>query len=305
MNITKIIILVLCIFSICLPSSLSGNEKLYCFTCEKRIKRNRNYYLDSNKNLFCSKKCFQRSLPKCSICKRQETKMLKSSDGNIYCIRCSKLPRCNSCSQISTQTKRLKDGSIICSTCNEEGYTDYDKIILIFNRVREELDKKLGLITPNNIVLKVVDKKELDKRSGQPGQPVSGCYKYEYKTKTIIKKDHLGRIISKKTKIVNKKHTIYVLSHLKLDKLKSVLVHELTHDWHHYHYPKLKDLTDSEGAAQYITWVYCKMNDFPHLAKEVELNRHPVYANGFNRVKAHAQNKKLPGLKSYLDSKYR
>jgi hypothetical protein len=75
--------------------------------------------------------------------------------------------------------------------------------------------------------------------------------------------------------------------------------------WHHYHYPKLKDLTDSEGAAQYITWIYCKMNDYPHLVKEVENNKHPIYANGFKQVKDHARYKKLSGLKSYLDSKYR
>ena len=302
-NLFKFFIITILLITFIFPC-LANTKRLYCSTCNKSIRRNRTYVVDSEKNPYCNQRCFRKTLPACSLCQRQAPKMLKAHDGQIFCIPCSKLARCSSCQKPGAKIQ-LPDDRKLCTSCYTNGINDINTIRKYFNHVREELKVKLGLFTPNLIHLKVVDKRELDQKSGQPGQPVSGCYHYEYKTQTTIKKNRLGKVVDKKTKIVNKKHTIYVLSHLPVDKLKTVLAHELTHDWHHYYYPKLKDLTDSEGAAQYITWIYCKLNNLPNLAKEIELNKHPVYATGFKRVKSHAQNSKLTGLRSYLDQKYR
>ncbi len=293
-----------------------GKEALRCSQCKDRITVGQ-YIKLANGTIFCSKRCYEKTLPKCSVCgkkchggytlkgKRYCSKkciattykkcqlcgqpspsgMIFNKDPNLfYCPKCSKLPKCFSCSK-PCKGYMLKDGRYICSNCNTTAVISRTEAKKLFNEVRSVMKHKLKLYTKHNVIFQIIDRSTLLKLSPHIGDIKElGLYSYKssYTTvtetsKSLFGKDKVNSFIKDKKENFN----IYVLYGLPKNKMIEVIGHELGHDWQQAHFPNIKDLKIKEGWAEYVATLINIQYHQKNMNKRMEENPDPIYGAGY------------------------
>ena len=92
-------------------------QALSCSVCGREI---RGQYLRSEGRILCSPECWEKILPRCSLCDAplagRYVKFVTGGRERLYCLKCSELPRCFSC-DLPTNGASLPDGRKLCPEC--------------------------------------------------------------------------------------------------------------------------------------------------------------------------------------------
>lgn len=321
----KIQVILLICFSLSVTSVNFGNyafldfsavaATLRCAICGKKIS---GQFLKNDKGQsFCSKNCFAKSLPKCSVCgrpsqisngnkfycsqnclestwplcsncgHRDKEGVLRGLDKKFLCKKCSEKPTCFSC-HMPADGSRFADGRYICKSCSKTSVSDLSKIKDISEEVRKLMKEKLHLSTEHEIVYKVVPQNELQGKTTHEHQGIElGLYKFEQLVeKTTITKTFMGETSTKtEEKIKNQSHTIYFLFGIPEDKLREVAAHELAHDWMQEYYPQITDLKIKEGWAEYVASRVNVIQGRAPMNFRMQKNSDPIYGEGYRMIK--------------------
>jgi endogenous inhibitor of DNA gyrase (YacG/DUF329 family) len=312
-----------------LPGCYTANaaQKIYCSQCGHRITGK---YLKSGNRYYCSKRCLEKSLPKCSVCGKPAT--IKRSDGKYFCSqrclaktwpvcsacgrhskegikrgvdhiflcsRCAAKPKCFSCFMPADYGK-LSDGRYICKHCHKTAVIQQSKAEKIANEVRNIMRDKLAIFTDHNISYHLVSQTDLKKHLTHDDKGIElGLYRFEQTIeKSTITKKSLGRVINTTTeeKIKDETHQIYFLFGIPENKFREVAAHELAHDWMQEYYPNVTDIKIKEGWAEFVASLVNKISGNSAMNRRMELNKNKIYGDGYRMIKKYVQNYKIEGL---------
>ena len=304
----KILFLILC----CIFSTAFA---LNCKICHKKIRGN--YLKDEKKNVFCSKKCYAATVPKCEYCQKPCTngaftffkkyycskkclhnvarcqscnhsttqiRMIVNQDGTkiMLCNKCANQPKCYFC-VLPYKTQQLDDGRWICFSCRQSAVTSNEEIQQIFRSIRSSMHKLFGFEPTHKIELHTVSLPQLEKESKNiyriQGGGRMALMRYEYEI--MEKTDFRGR----KTRSFSKQRCrMFVLSSTPRDLLKDAIAHELTHDYLRHNAGIISDLKIEEGFAEAIAAKYNDSIKKSHLNKRKQNNTDPIYGDGYRSM---------------------
>lgn len=240
-------------------------------------------YLSAGGKLYCSQRCFDTVLPKCSVCGstiRGEYTVALAAGKHFFCPECAKLPHCFVCT-LPARLTPLPDGRGICKTCDRDTVTDPAKAETLFREVRREVDRLLGSRTPCRLEFHLVGREELNRLLGNRAEGEAselGLYRLE---QTIWQPGNR----------VEEKCSVYLLDHLPHERFIEVAAHELAHDWQHHAAPGLSDPVRREGFAEYVASRINLKHNRAALNSRMEQNVDPVYGGGYRMIRDLARQK--------------
>ncbi len=270
-------------------------DHFLCNYCHKPIKSS---YVDHENEVY-HQYCFNEfTYQKCDVCNEALIgSYIIDSHGNEYHQGHEREYKvCDICGRIITPkvTKggiKLSDGRNQCSICKKESIKSNR---LYQSYLSNAINKLRGLgvkIDSKRISIKPTNRIELKKVAGS-------IYSKNMKgfCNSNLRKDSQGRLI-------NSKHTIYILDKMPPEYTESIIAHELFHAW-------LRDNTNikhssqlEEGSCNYISYQVMK-NKYTYnskiILKNIENDPSRVYGEGFRKVKRKFNGKYLVELLNYL-----
>lgn len=286
--------------------SLTAGDPVFCSQCHQRIRSGSRYMIVKGK-AFCSKECYIRTLPECTICgKRSFTGGIYAQDHSFFaCTKCMKFPRCFACMLPTPKGIHLSAGRVICPVCHRTSVSSQSQALALFNEVRDTMRFSLGIATRHPIQFSMTDPDTLHRLSGNRSNTVNeqGLFRYDVEIERVITRNYLGKKTGEKLCKKNEQIRIYVLDQLPKARMEYVMAHELAHDWQTAHYPGIREDWIKEGFAEYIAWRYNQYKKRNELNRRIENNPDPVYGEGFRRIQNIAQKRGFSGLKQFLEFK--
>lgn len=306
---------------------------LRCSICRKKISGR--YLKDNKGKVFCSQKCLNKALPKCSVCgkpskfsngeeyfcsnkclkstwplctfcnKKAKGGVLRGYKKKFLCHKCAKLPKCFSCYQPADSAK-FNDGRFICKKCHRTAISDPDKIKKIANEVRTLMKDKLGLGTDHKIEYQVVSSDELSKKTEHQHQGLElGLYRFEQVIeKTTTTRSFMGKTEKTSREVIKSEtHTVYFLYGIPENKLREVAAHELAHDWMQEFYPEITDLKTKEGWAEFVASKVNIIYGRGEMNKRMEMNPDSIYGAGYRMLKKVSLQNDPESVYKFLESK--
>lgn len=275
-----------------------------CAACGKRCAKGA---YKKNDKFYCSKKCLETTLPKCALCGKpfRQGVMIKTPEGDkIYCRQCGALPKCFACGLPVASGAHLKDGRFLGENCAKTAIFSEEDGEKLFKEIRDEIKNKLGWETDHRLHFYLVDLNTLKKTSAnyEPGMEM-GLFKHSFTIKTTTQTSYSlmkGRQDKTEKRRTNERYTIYLLSGLPKWKFIEVCAHELGHDWMQAYYPNIKDLKIKEGWAEYFA---SRVNDVygqGYLNKRMEQNPSAVYGEGYRFIRDYVKQYGIKGLMQYF-----
>ena len=300
--------------------------RLKCDSCGKIIIGK--YIKDRQGRVFCSKKCYLKSLPKCCICgkpakihsggkyycskkclkstwricaacgKRINKGVVRGGDKIFLCSECAAKPKCFACSMPGDY--ELNDGRFICKECYKTAVFEEEKAIEIAENIRRIMREDLLLSTDHKINYHLVSLFELKKRISNKVTEL-GLFKFSMVIKKTTKTRTHGSESKKSVsrKITSENYDIYFLSGLPLKKLQEVAAHELAHDWMQEQFPNIKDVVIREGWAEYVASEVNKILGHSDMNSRMEKNSDPTYGKGYRYIKKYIDEN---GINALLES---
>ena len=279
---------------------------MFCNQCRKQIRPGQGYLMSHGK-VYCSRKCYIRTLLECTICRR------RSINGGIYamdhsffaCPDCMKLPRCFSCQIPVRDGAQLSGGRVICPVCARTSVSDQRQAQMIFDEVRNTMRFSLGIVTKHPIRFSLTDQETLHRLSGTRSNQMveQGLFRYNADVERVATRNFFGRKTGEKVYKKNEVIEIFVLDHLPRIRMEYVMAHELGHDWMTAFYPGIREDWIKEGVAEYLAWRYNQYKKRTDLNRRLEGNTDPVYGGGFRRIRDMVKKRGFQGLKEFLDMK--
>lgn len=305
----KYVLLLLCLICPIIMSALD------CSVCNKKI---RGKYIKTEKDVFCSRRCYLSTRPTCAECGRKCEKQVFTFMNKMFCSRqcmhskfscytcgqgadnmiglqtvegkqvlicpsCHKRERCYYCSMPGDGAK-LRDGRHICRICRKTAITNHNEIRRIFRQVRRNMGIWFGYDQKHPIELKIVSIQELSRRSGSIYLPADG--------KRMALMNHEQQITEKryitgkKERYVSKERCrIFILESIPQTLLADALAHELTHDYLRHNKGKVTDLTNEEGFCELMASLYNEKMGNRHLNKRKDQQSDPVYGDGYRKMR--------------------
>ncbi|MDF7825105.1 hypothetical protein P4B35_13865 [Pontiellaceae bacterium B12227] len=271
-----------------------------CCKCEKVI---RGKYIESDGKIYCSQKCFNTTLPRCEICGGAIHEGYSITRHN-YCEQCiNNSPTCFSCGLPAAHPTELSDGRILCHTCRRWEVSTQEMALKHYDIARRQLEAWTGLQIQSIPELKLVDRDEMNKLSGdlrKSDSPVSIRGLYSRQT-MLIKRGIFG---AWKSSPEQSKETIYIIDHLHDETFRVAATHELMHDLMHEHFPRLEKapLWVHEGICQQAAAEYCRRRNYPDSLDSIETCKDPDYGDGYRYVNNLMGFNGWQGLKRWMDT---
>jgi len=280
----------------CLQESLPK-----CATCGKTIT---DAYSKLNGKNYCSKECMKDLLPRCSACGKPSSEGAVAADNSFFvCRECASKPRCFSC-LMPSECRKLNDGREICPKCYETAVFEDDDARKIFDSVRDDLRKKLGIFTGNPLKMFLSDLKTIQKKSGNKSIDMElGLYEYSADIEVVTTTGAGGKKIVGPERKTNEMFVVYALYGVPKERLAYIFAHEIAHDWLLVNFPGIKEDSVKEGFCEYIAWRYNSLYGRDYLNKRIEANQNEIYGGGFRAVKAVHDNGGFEAVKKYLAQK--
>ena len=302
----------LLLFLFLMPVILAALE---CSQCGKRIYGR---YIKTPRSVFCSKRCYRKTLPRCAGCKGACEKSVLTFMGKTFCSkecmgdvfqcavcrqgltssvtmtsptgekmivcrRCSRLPSCYYC-VFPTDAVPRADGRSICPACRQTAVTNRQEVARIFQEVRRDLAVLFGYDAKHKIQLYIVDAarlRELSKSIYSPAGSRRMALMTYYKEVTERR-----RLSGKKERFISSESCkVYVLDSIPRALLYDTLAHELTHDHLRHKTGSVKDLSSEEGFCELAAALYNEHKGNRHLNKRKEANTDPVYGGGYRKMR--------------------
>ncbi len=127
-----------------------------CTICGKKMSQ----WITSKDKKYCSKECFNKTLPECYICHKRAKNGFRIKDSEkgslFFCKICAKKAKCFSC-QLPGADLTLADNRMICRRCNKTAIDDKDDAIKIYNEVKNLMKNNFNLTTNNKIKVTLID----------------------------------------------------------------------------------------------------------------------------------------------------
>ena len=300
-----------------LTAATAFAETLRCSICRRVIKGE---YLKANGQVFCSKACFEKTLPKCPVCGRSikgkhpvaggvhycSDRCYESTlpqceicgrhirrgveiNGHTYCEQHAKLPRCSHCGLPSPNAFQLEDGRHMCRTCIDEVVFEHDVAERLYRQAQKEVLTATRLRSPTLPELKLAWMTEIRERLSYDtdnSMVQRGLYR---RTVTTTQKTNLfGRVLDEKKDV---DETVYLLYGMPPEEVMITAAHELTHDLIAEEFPEVREdapLWVEEGICQYVAALVCRQKGYKTILQDIETCPDSVYGDGYRYVKRHA-----------------
>lgn len=310
--ITKVLLLIF----LCTLGFLSAADNMVsCAVCSKKIRGR--YIIDSRKRAFCSRKCFEKTLPTCAncgktcrgrflkvkseaFCSRQcadnkllpkcsrcsepcrKFMVLPTAYGTFtYCSDCYKLDKCLVCDRRAKKLYLQSNGNKLCRYCNRDVIKNLAQLQSLFNEVRNTLNKNFKFPIDHSITLEMRSFTDQEKSSLHGGN-LFGLYNYKGK---IVRK---GKLFSGKRppeiKFRNEHCSIIILGDLPRHKAAEAIAHELAHDHMKHRWFFIKDEKIKEGFAEFIAAQYNTISGSQQWNIRMEKNPDKVYGDGYREI---------------------
>ncbi|UDQ98547.1 hypothetical protein AAEX28_00325 [Lentisphaerota bacterium WC36G] len=140
-----------------------------CTICSKKM----NKWLEAKGKKYCSEQCLSKTLPQCKLCKKHVKSGFRINDwqhGSLfYCKSCAQKNKCFSC-QLPGVEYKLADGRLICERCDKTAVHDKKEIKKYLVEVRKVMKEKLNIPTHDKVKIYSVDintMHELSKKNNQ------------------------------------------------------------------------------------------------------------------------------------------
>jgi hypothetical protein len=265
-----------------------------CATCGKTITPDSNHLVASDGKIYCSNKCFQDSLPLCSLCGKRISQTVTIQGGatrRVFCRACAQKPQCFCCAMPANCSK-LDDDRLICPECLKTAVFDAKEIVAVAEEVRQKMKDKLNMFTDHQIRFLRASVTDLDgTTAGRSDIPELGRYLFEELSERTITTTTRGKVTSRvKDEKVTATYTIYLLYGLTRDRLVEVAAHELAHDWMQANYPGIEDLKIREGWAEYTASLVNSIYGRDYMNTRMNENPSKIYGDGYRMVLAAARN---------------
>lgn len=295
-----------------LPLMLAALE---CSQCGKRIYGS---YVKSSKAVFCSRRCFRKTLPRCAACQGACEKSVLTFMGKTFCSKecmgevfqcavcrqgltssvtvtspagekmmvcrkCSRLPGCYYC-VLPTAAVPEPDGRRICQSCRQKAVVNPHEVLRIFQTVRRDLAARFGYDAKHQIRLHIVDAAKLKELSKSVYSP-SGGRRMALMTyyKEVMER---RRFSGKRERFISSESCcIYVLDTIPRAMLFDTFAHELTHDHLRHNVGDVKDLASEEGFCELAASLYNEQVGNRQLNRIKEVNHDPVYGGGYRKMR--------------------
>ena len=239
--------------------------------------------------IFCSEKCLRSSLPKCQICGKSLEKWMEVNN-HKYCSDCAKLPRCFNC-RVPGADQKLADGRHICSKCMEMAIVDQGQAEKMFRQVRNDIHKHLNLRTRHQIQFHLKDADSLAAIAGHRSFAEQGFYSFGARYRTLNGVQSLE----------SETYAIYLLSAISPLYFRNAAAHELAHDIGHALYPNTQKMEDVEGFAEYIASLMNSYWGNESLNREKLQNQERDYAQAYHKFLNIAQKNGLADVMAYME----
>jgi hypothetical protein len=228
--------------------------------------------------------CARVSLPRCAVCAAPlEGTYLVDAWGEGYCpAHASRLPACPFCAGLMTRGGApAGDPTPRCERCLAAAVSTAPEARVGFDRAREWL-RRQGLATSGvDLQFRLVDRQEL--RSGP--QPIDGlCF---------------GRTKAARGPARPPAITVMIARGLPRTVYAGTCVHELGHVWLRQRGIDTLPAWDEEGFCELLSWRYFAAlgtREGRYHCRGIEESAHPVYGEGFRRVRALCQQYSFPHL---------
>jgi hypothetical protein len=313
-----------------LPPALQKPINAKCAKCGKEIKPNDRALKTQDGKVFCSEKCFQASLPVCSVCanilsggfyKSKDGKNLYCSDKclstswpacsmcgkkvsegmnvsgaggkSFFCNICASKPKCFCC-DMPANCGKLNDGRYICPECAKTSVMEEAEMKVIAKEVRSKMRDKLKLGTDHKISFAYTDMAELSRKTPVKHDGIElGLYLFEEITeKTVTSRGTIigGTVTKTEDERVTRKYVIYLLYGMTRNKLIEVLAHEIAHDCMQMNYKNITDLKIKEGWAEYVATRMNSLYGRDYMNRRMEENPSDIYGGGYRLISNIAKN---------------
>ena len=294
---------------------LKGSDnKVYCSkTCfEKTLPRCvkcglicRGESFHTEKGFFCSKKCVDSMhLPHCNRCRKtfREGRKLPTAYGEFYyCVPCSQFAGCLICERPGKNMRKLDNGNYLCRDCDKDVINSLPQLQRLFNQVRSTLTTRLNF--RNDHKIKLVMRSFGQNRNVRLDRPREfGLYRYRGKEITT-KPLPFDFWRDKKTSVryEDESCTIEVMDSLPAIKAAEVIAHELAHDYMKHRWYYIKDDKLREGFAELAAAEYNRMTGNEKWNYRMDINPDKIYGDGYRMMKSYLDKEGWDGVCRRLD----
>lgn len=255
-----------------------------CAACGRRITGT---YLTHDGRTYCSDRCFERTLPTCEICGRRLREVYTLA-GHTYCRQHAESPRCFHCGLPFGRGKRLQDGRHICERCDHGLIYRHAAGERLFRQAIRDVQMITGLKSPTPPPFDLVGLGDMDLERWQShvGTVVERG-RYRRLTNTTEARNVFGRVMRRDVKVAER---IRILYGLRADQFRSTAVHELMHDIIAEYFPEVSadsPMWVEEGVCQYVSAIMCRRHGFEKELRDIESSPHPVYGSGYRFFRHH------------------
>lgn len=311
---------------VCMQLSAAHPE---CSICGEKV--GNRYMKGANDQVFCSRDCFEKTLPRCAYCnelckqrfikaanKKYCSKKCAEADllercrscgkpaykGNIfeyvngkhfYCMPCcSNNAQCLLCHRPEREIRQLANGNTFCRDCDRDIIEDMEDLQLLFNEVRAFLNKHFNFPQDHDIKLEMRSFEQFEGGKLKKRQEL-GLYQFR------------GNILytSGKSKVKHRLKklscTVIIMESLPRRKAAEVIAHELAHDYMQHRWYFISDIKIKEGFAEFVASEFNKRAGYGKWNYRMEINKDPVYGDGYRMVRNWAKQGSWQGVFRQLD----
>ncbi len=262
-----------------------------CSVCNRSLAdaKGQRKFFKVNDRIFCSEECYLSALPTCRICGKSLQQWLEFKN-HKYCEDCARLPKCLNC-RLPGADKQLADGRHICSACLETAIVEKEQAEDLFREVRDDIYKHLNLRTGHRIEFYMVDADKLAAVIGRRSSTEQGFYSFNARYRTLRGVKSLQ----------SETCAIYLLSALSPSYFRNAAAHELAHDLGHALFPNVLKEEDVEGFAEYISSMMNSYWGNDSLNEEKLRNQERNYAAAYRKFLKLAEQNGLADVMDYME----
>lgn len=266
-------------------------EHFTCAHCGEPILESYTVYKGNNYH----RSCFENHMAlRCNVCNGIiQGQYLLDYWGNAYHVHHQQhVTACDFCNRliagnVAEKMRRFDDGRTLCGVCSPTSIVALHEAWTVLNGVAASL-KRVGLdVNTRDIELRLVSQGELRKLSPGRGHNTTGFTDY------VVRKNLFGRRQYHRVRV-------YLLRGMPRTQMIGTIAHELTHVWQFIHGRLDQDLAVSEGSCNYASYLVLRRMDgseAEYIIDTMLRDEHPVYGDGFRRIKHYAEEN---GIASWL-----